>query len=449
MNTKNTRTTMFGLSIAGLCLVGLGLAALPSEAKDPPAKQDASASESTESKAPAEGQALPEKKEEPKWAPAVDPKPLTDNVKLALSWLVETQQASGGWSSGDNVHQGNKPAKAANPAPGEKANVADTCTAALALIRSGSTPAKGQYARNITKAVNFICGEIENSETDSLFVTNMKGTRLQSKLGTYVDTFLAAMILAEVKDKMSDDVGNTRVDEAIARVTHKMEKNQQQDGSWGGSGWATALQQGLAAKAYNRVAQSGAKVDEDVRRRVEENARKRFDKQQGKVSADGSAGVDLYASSAQIASVQESWNSNKTKEKEIRDQAKNGKDEATRDKAKKELVRFEQTENDLEDAQTALIKKLDDKKFIAGFGSNGGEEFLSYLNIGESLVVKGDDAWKSWDKSISQNMTRIQNKDGSWSGHHCITGRTFCTSSALLVLMVDRAPVPLAAKIKR
>ena len=35
-----------------------------------------------------------------------------------------------------------------------------------------------------------------------------------------------------------------------------------------------------------------------------------------------------------------------------------------------------------------------------------------------------------------------QNEDGSWSGHHCITGRTFCTAGALLTLMADRAPMP-------
>ena len=50
---------------------------------------------------------------------------------------------------------------------------------------------------------------------------------------------------------------------------------------------------------------------------------------------------------------------------------------------------------------------------------------------------------------MTSNLERIQNKDGSWSGHHCITGRTFCTAAALLVLTVDRAPIPLAAKIHR
>ena len=50
---------------------------------------------------------------------------------------------------------------------------------------------------------------------------------------------------------------------------------------------------------------------------------------------------------------------------------------------------------------------------------------------------------------MTANMNRIQNEDGSWSGDHCITGRTFCTASALMVLTVDRAPVPVAAKIVR
>jgi hypothetical protein len=47
---------------------------------------------------------------------------------------------------------------------------------------------------------------------------------------------------------------------------------------------------------------------------------------------------------------------------------------------------------------------------------------------------------------MTANLNRVQNGDGSWSGHHCITGRTFCTSTALLVLMADRTPIPVGAK---
>ena len=46
---------------------------------------------------------------------------------------------------------------------------------------------------------------------------------------------------------------------------------------------------------------------------------------------------------------------------------------------------------------------------------------------------------------MTANLNRMQNADGSWSGHHCITGRTFCTASALLVLMADRTPIAARA----
>jgi hypothetical protein len=69
---------------------------------------------------------------------------------------------------------------------------------------------------------------------------------------------------------------------------------------------------------------------------------------------------------------------------------------------------------------------------------------LSYLNISETLVVKGGTEWEKWDKSVTENLNRIQNQDGSWSGQHCITGRTICTAAALMVLMADRTPIPSA-----
>ena len=58
------------------------------------------------------------------------------------------------------------------------------------------------------------------------------------------------------------------------------------------------------------------------------------------------------------------------------------------------------------------LARLDDPRFIAGFGSNGGEEFLSYMNISETLVVKGGAEWEKWDKSVADNLNRVQDKDG-------------------------------------
>ena len=72
-----------------------------------------------------------------------------------------------------------------------------------------------------------------------------------------------------------------------------------------------------------------------------------------------------------------------------------------------------------------------------GFGSNGGEEFLSYLQTGESMIIGKDQSWKKWYENISGRLLNIQNDDGSWSGHHCITSPVFCTATCLLILSVN------------
>ena len=72
-----------------------------------------------------------------------------------------------------------------------------------------------------------------------------------------------------------------------------------------------------------------------------------------------------------------------------------------------------------------------------GFGSNGGEEFLSYLQTGESMIIGKDQSWKKWYDNISGRLLNIQNDDGSWNGHHCITSPVFCTATCLLILSVN------------
>jgi hypothetical protein len=38
----------------------------------------------------------------------------------------------------------------------------------------------------------------------------------------------------------------------------------------------------------------------------------------------------------------------------------------------------------------------------------------------------------------------VQNGDGSWTGHHCITSRTFCTAAAVLVLSAPNRMLPIS-----
>src|SRR5262249_48285691 len=119
-------------------------------------------------------------------------------------------------------------------------------------------------------------------------------------------------------------------------------------------------------------------------------------------------------------------------------------DGQAKDRARRELQEVADSLQANEKALQEIAANIGSKQFLKGFGNNGGEEFLSYMNISETLFAQGGDAGEKWDRQGCETITKVQNEDGSWSGHHCITGRTFCTSAALLTMMADRAPLPVA-----
>jgi hypothetical protein len=82
--------------------------------------------------------------------------------------------------------------------------------------------------------------------------------------------------------------------------------------------------------------------------------------------------------------------------------------------------------------------QLSDPRFVTGFGSIGGEEFFSYLNISDSLHRAGGPEWERWNRDMTAKILTMQNEDGTWAGHHCITGRVAVTSAAILMLQAGR-----------
>jgi hypothetical protein len=243
-------------------------------------------------------------------ASAGEPKPLSENVKRGLTWLIQRQHKNGGWAQGEeSAHMGN-----ALDDLKDKPNVADTCMVLLALIRSGSTPKDGPYAENIRRGLDFVISEVEASDEQSLYITSIRNTRVQQKIGTYIDTFLAAMILADMKDQMPDEQSRNHVIAALDKVMDKIESNQRDDGTWANEGWATDLSQSIATKSLNRAAQQGYAVDEKVRERSETYAREQYDGDKGSFKVgEGSAGVELYSSGAAVSGMQESVTTNEAK----------------------------------------------------------------------------------------------------------------------------------------
>jgi hypothetical protein len=133
------------------------------------------------------------------------------------------------------------------------------------------------------------------------------------------------------------------------------------------------------------------------------------------VSADASAGIPLYQRAQQLEQISRTPEARAKNAKEI----------------------------------DSIKSQLSDGKFVTGFGSIGGEEFFSYLNISDSLRRTGGAEWKKWNTDITGKILQMQNQDGTWAGHHCITGRVAVTSAAILTLTAANESAVLTSRAPR
>ena len=378
-------------------------------------------------------------------------RPPDEALRAGLEYLIKQQQADGGWNQGGGWRQSNDKQHGGRV---EGANVEDpsdlgnTCVSLMALLRAGQGSAEGKFREATSKAFEFICRLVENADDDSLYATPVRDTQLQVKIGPYVDTFLAGWALSEIKGRLTEDSAEKRRAAALDKVVRKIARNQRDDGSFDGNkGWAAVISQGLCSKALNSAARNGASVSKDTLDKDQRQNLAGLDVAKGDFSAPvaaaepSSAGISLYREAAKLGGLREKAQSNialkNEAEKKLGDANAPASEKA---QAQQDLKQFADDENAAQVAQRAVAGKLGDARYMAGFGNNGGEEFLSYLNLGESMRDRGGKEWEEWKGKMQTTLCGAQNADGSWAGQHCITGRIFCTSGALLTLLVERAP---------
>jgi hypothetical protein len=412
---------------------------------------------------------------------AVKPKELSATVKKGLEYLVKNQQDDGGWNQGGGWRVGGAGGgRIEGKNVEDPSDIGNTCFVLLALLRAGNTATEGEYKDAVKKGLKFVLDKVAKADKDSLYVTDVRGTQLQSKIGTYVDTFLVNLVLAEYRGKAGDQ--EKTLVAALEKTMTKIVRHQTADGGFAGNaGWAPTLSVGIATKSVARARERGATVDEEVLKRAQADAKSAATGTvpaavppaagrgaggggAGAVGAPaaparmagvaGDAGVALYSFGRGAANNQDVINSFRLDAEKAKEVLKDGKaTKEQRDKAQKTLDDFKKADADNDRLQANLAKEARSDAFVGGFGSNGGEEFLSFLNISETLILKGGKDWDDWDGKMVKGLEKAQDKDGSWQGQHCITGKTFCTAGALLVLMADRTPFTLdvlkAAKEKR
>jgi hypothetical protein len=372
-----------------------------------------------------------------------------DALATGLKYLLDQQHSDGGWGQGggwrQNISKNGNGGRVEGPNVMDPSDLGNTCVSLVTLLRAGESPLQGAHREAAQKAFEYICKQVENADPNSLYVTDVRDTQLQVKIGTYVDTFVAAWALSELKDKVAGESAEKRRSEALNKVVAKIEHYQRDDGSFtGNNGWAAVLSQGLCSRGLNAASRSGAKVSKEALDKDQKQNVAGLDVSKGAFvaaapAAPSSAGVPLYREAAQLGGLMEKWKGDGARrsaaESTIAAPAASPEAKA---KATQELKDINADEQAVKAANQAVASKLRDSNYTAGFGNNGGEEFLSYMNVTEGVRARGGQEWEDWRLKMTKTVCGAQNADGSWAGQHCITGRTFCTATALLTLLVEQ-----------
>ena len=357
------------------------------------------------------------------------------SVEHGLNWIAQAQNNNGGWGAGSHSRQDILDPHAVQSDP------ATTSMVSMALLRSGSTFTAGQYAAQLRKSLEYILKAVESSPEASYNITDQTGTQIQIKLGANIDVILASQFLTNSLDYLNNDRQlKERVKKNLNACVAKIQQAQDTNGSISGSGWAGVLQSSFASNALEAAQAQGAKVDDAALQRARAYQKNNYDSKSGSVNTDMGAGVMLYSVSGSTrASAKEARKVQEEVDKAKRDGrlAQNAPPSAENLEKigfeKDEAMKYSTAYNVYQSAKVQAQRE----DVMDGFGSNGGEEFLSYLQTGESMIIGKDNSWTKWYDNISGRMLRIQNDDGSWSGHHCITSPVFCTATCLLILSVN------------
>ena len=319
--------------------------------------------------------------------------PVSVAVAKSVKWLVSVQGKDGGWGQDGGetsyVRQGERLESNGN-------DVANTAVAAEALLHTGNTPTSGPYHQSLQRAVAFILEHVEHSPAEGLAVTDVNGTQIQRKLGPYIDTFLTSKLLADLDGKMGNAQDNARVRTSLQKCVAKMEKSQLEGRKLehrrrvgAHSGHIAGVAEPVCGECEGRggAAEKPWPKWTRIRRQTLPDAVGGHDWRSGHCWGRGgrnqhgtsfppTAGAAMSAEVSAVSAGVPLY------------------------KRAQEMEQLSRTRGSQEERQqiNAIETELSDPRFVTGFGSIGGEEFFSYLNISDSLHRAGGRTWHKWNQ---------------------------------------------------
>lgn len=285
----------------------------------------------------------------------------------------------------------------------QPADLSCTSMAGLALLSQGNTPLGGPRSKELRKIIDAVLVMLKWLPARDREREHRGITLVQRKIGLNADRFLAALFLSQVLGEA--DAADPEVRQALERLVREIAHAQGKDGTWGDESWAPVLGTVLGWESLRSARSCGFEVDASARL----------------------AGDALLKKLKATMNHRQSWMHDFYKDaSSIRVLYSLGyKDEPVFQECVDRTLEFATKDN-------------------RPFTQAGGEEYLAFFLVTECMLHGGDREWQSWYPTVSQKIIARQNGDGSWTGHHCIVDRTFCTAAALLTLQATHYSLPIS-----
>jgi hypothetical protein len=327
-------------------------------------------------------------------APVADP--VSELARLtaekAVVWLLAAQNRDGSW--GDN--------------PGSPGEVGNTAIACLALLAHGSTPSRGVHCMPVRRGFDWLAKRTRNyaggGELDRM-------TLLHRKLGNNADLYLVALLYSQSLAVNVEAWEDERMQQELSRMVRHIAALQKSNGEWETS-YEPMLTTIAAWQALKQAHAAGIAIDHASPQKVVRYLRE-----------------DCLEQNTGVFREQK-W----------------GRQQRFVTQAGGVRVLIGEGLGGEDDVQRA-IGVIDTMKFDQDVGgASGGEEFLGALYATQALLLERDKVYQRWYERITKALKASQNADGSWLGHHCITGRVFCTACSIMTLLTPDRLLPLAER---
>jgi hypothetical protein len=270
---------------------------------------------------------------------------------------------------------------------GTPSDISCTGMVGLAMLSQGTSLYEGELYRLVRKTQNYLI----KAASAKWFSVNLN-TQVKADLSGYADHHFAALLLSQSLGQGAED---RRARRALATLVKQISVGQTEQGDWG----------------QGRYPLLGAVT--------------------GWVSLRGAWGAGLSVQASSDATAKLLFKSLQDRRGDLFPLAA----------GIRVIYALGAEQGDI--ADWALKTAIKQARQIA-FHHMGGEHFLALHFINEVMLQRGDHFWESWYPMVRDKLVTAQNSDGSWTGHSCITSRTFCTACAMLVLTSPNRYLPIS-----